>query len=213
MLAMKLIKSLFLFPLVLGAATVPTFLTLQHNSSATASYASQIKATSNEYTPITSFLYYIDETNKTIRIDGFNPFINHPTNINIAPTYDITHQTYTVTGIGENAFYRSDLRNVILPSTIETIGDFAFAQQNVTSLRDDTPENDKDARVVNFDLSQCNNLNKLGDYCFHGCTTGEFLLPTDNHVLSHLGNDAFTSIKFFSDLNFSGFKNVDDIGE
>jgi hypothetical protein len=203
-------KSLLLIPLTISAATTPVFLVAHRN--ATNSKINLNANFENTYTPITNFLYSINEENKTITIDGFNPFISHPTNINIAPTYEITHQVYTVNAIGKNAFFRSDLRNVTLPNTIQTIGNFAFAQQNVVSLRNDTPSDDKNARIVNFDLSQCNNLSKLGDYCFHGCTTGTFLLPNDNHVLTSLGNDTFTSIRFLSDLDFSGFKNATDIG-
>lgn len=50
-------------------------------------------------------------------------------NIEIEPTVRYEGVDYTVTAIADSAFYkRSDLRVVIIPSTIETIGKAAFAE-------------------------------------------------------------------------------------
>ena len=66
-----------------------------------------------------------------IRPDGTADFLSFP----IKPYQDdftvpekIFNNSYTVTGIGENAFYNQQaLKTVFLPNTIETIGDSAFA--------------------------------------------------------------------------------------
>ena len=66
-----------------------------------------------------------------IRHDGTADFLSFP----IKPYQDdftvpekIFNNSYTVTGIGENAFYNQQaLKTVFLPNTIETIGDSAFA--------------------------------------------------------------------------------------
>jgi hypothetical protein len=67
--------------------------------------------------------------------------------------------------------------------------------------------------VVNYNLSKCNNLETIGDYAFHYNTVNKFKLPKNNNKLLSLGEDSFSGIRFWNNLDFSGFKAATTIGE
>jgi hypothetical protein len=83
------------------------------------------------YTSLDQFNYSITQNN-TLSIDGFKN-TDHDLDIDIAPSYTIDNQSYDVTNIGDYAFYRNSLNSVILPSSLQSIGDFSFGEENVVS--------------------------------------------------------------------------------
>ncbi len=87
-------------------------------------------------TPLSSFEYTLDETNKTLTITGFT---GSETEVSIAPTYTVEGVTYTVTTIADEAFYGCEsLTGIVIPDTVTAIGDYAL--YDCTSLTDITVE-------------------------------------------------------------------------
>jgi hypothetical protein len=84
-------------------------------------------------------LYYILNTDKTASVtfstarDGEGN--NYPNLIDITIPETIKDNTYTVTTIGNGAFYNSKIKSIVIPASITSIGNYAFELSNLKSIK------------------------------------------------------------------------------
>lgn len=97
----------------------------------------------------------------TPALTGFYGDDTHFTAVRLPATVEIDGEEYTVTAIGERAFAGSNIAYINLPSTIETIGDYAF--ENATSLAG--------IGVASAYELVPNSVTSLGLGAFKGCTS------------------------------------------
>ena len=104
---------------------------------------------------------------------------------------------YTVTSVGSHAFYRKELRSVQIPSTVKSIGKYAFAEcRNITSIDfGDALESIGDYAFYMaisggmFDLP--NSLETIGEFAFAMCNpNADFIVKNGVHTV---GREAFGS--------------------
>ena len=105
--------------------------------------------------------YIVNDDQKTCTVTGTRDYANWA--LNIPEEID----GYIVTGIADGAFKESDMRLVILPDTIETIGEYAFYKcQSLSHMK----------------LPQ--NVSVIGDYAFYGCTSWKnAIIPSSAHTI------------------------------
>lgn len=104
--------------------------------------------------------YKMNENEKTATIIGHN---NPTGKISIPKTID----GYEITAINEYAFYESELTEIVLPNTIETIGMAAF--YNCSNLEN---------------VSLPNNLISIGSFAFAECTSlTSIYIPTSTQII------------------------------
>lgn len=106
----------------------------------------------------------------------------------IPETVDYDGHTYTVTAIGEEAFYWSDLASVTLPATIDSIKRSAFKSTGLISVK--LPEG----------------LSYIGPYAFNSSKLTELTLPS---TLKKISDHAFFTCYSLAKINFStGLKEI-----
>ncbi len=125
-------------------------------------------------------IYYsiTDATAKTVMITGsglFNTmFSNNKVVIPDKVTYNGT--SYSVTSIGDSAFYKNDLTSIEIPNSVTSIGDFAFYKcTGLTSV------------------TIGNSVTSIGKYAFYYCT-GLTSVTIGNSVTS-IGESAFENCR------------------
>lgn len=93
---------------------------------------------------------------------------------------------YTITSIGDSAFYRCEsLTSITLPEGTTSIGNSAFFQ--CTSL-------------TSVDLSRCTNLASIGDSAFYGCESLTSVDLSRCTNLTSIGKGAFMSCTFLTSI-------------
>lgn len=122
--------------------------------------------------------------------------------LTIPPTILIEGESYTVVGIDDMAFMGcAKLTSVTFPSTLKTIGDYAFAETAVKSVV--LP--DGVSTLGNYAFNKCaslatvslgNSLTAIGDYAFSDCKKLESV--TFGSALETIGERAFASAKISS---------------
>lgn len=76
----------------------------------------------------TTIYYNITGSEAQVTFDRqFAPTESYVSSVTVPKTVNHEGVTYTVTSIGRNAFFSSAVENIILPESITSIGDFAFA--------------------------------------------------------------------------------------
>ena len=148
--------------------------------------------------------------------------------ISILPNFNVDGVTYTVTTIGDYAFTRlNNLNSVVIPSTVETIGNSAFRESKLATVS--IPNSVKSIGNCAFD--DCVNLksidipgsvNDIGFYVFGGCTSLASLTIGEG-VTSISGQSAFqgcisltnleipASLTQIHDLAFAGCSGLEHI--
>lgn len=122
--------------------------------------------------------------------------------LTIPQTILIEGESYTVVGIDDMAFMGcAKLTSVIFPSTLKTIGDYAFAETAVKSVV--LPNGV--STLGNYAFNKCaslatvslgNSLTAIGDYAFSDCKKLESV--TFGSALETIGERAFASAKISS---------------
>ena len=134
----------------------------------------------------TRFLFggvkYTTGSNNTVSVTGVDE-ANLPANVVIPSTVTNGVTTYTVTSIGDNAFYKNwdgglQILSVIIPNTITSIGNYAFKScQSLLSIT--IPNSVKTIGSSAFygcyalssvTIEKGSVLNKIGMYAFYNCT-------------------------------------------
>ncbi|MDE5729269.1 MAG: leucine-rich repeat domain-containing protein [Clostridia bacterium] len=144
----------------------------------------------------------IAEDNEKYFKDG-NCIIERETNILVAGADDVVIPSY-VTAIANSAFYERKIESVVIPNSVETIGNYAFAY--CTSLKS-----------LSFALGS-GNLKVIGEDAFYNCTalTGVRLPDSLREIRSSAfkGCSALTSVTFgYSDGTFGyGASSLESIG-
>jgi len=133
---------------------------------ATPAHAAEVTTTSGGVT------YTADTTNVPAGATATDYASASGSAVMIPPTVEIGGTEYTVTTIGDDAFYSNALTSVTLPNSLTTIGEWAFAANALTSVS--LPET----------------LTTIGDYAFAGNDLTSVSLPD---TLTTIGEWAFYS--------------------
>lgn len=137
------------------------------------------------------------------------------TNIIIPETLD--GQTVTSIIDGNGTFYSKSLTGVKLPSTIETIGKYAFYGNSLFEIDFSNCANLKELRegafsynqITSVDISNCSSLITIGNGAFYSNQIAAFPI---NSVLETIGDYAFGANKLQS-INLSNCDALKTIGE
>lgn len=140
-------------------------------------------------------------TELTIGKNGSNssgPMFNGST-LDLSGTITGTDSTpqYTITSIGDAAFYRCEsLTSITLPEGTTSIGNSAFFQ--CTSL-------------TSVDLSRCTNLTSIGEYAFSGCNALTSVDLSGCTNLTSIGHGSFSRCNALTSITLP--EGVTSIGE
>ncbi|MGN1264072.1 MAG: leucine-rich repeat domain-containing protein [Prevotella sp.] len=129
-----------------------------------------------------------------------NMFADPPVTAVIPATVEADGKTYTVTAIGNSAFYNNLTVSVELPPTIKSIGEYAFCKSKITEIV--IPDSIQEIGDCAF--KNANNLSRvvfpesvkqltIGSMAFNNCICDEINLPEGTTVL---GERAFYNCKF-----------------
>ena len=165
-----------------------------------------------EYTDSNGVVYNLDAENRTATVSDCDGSV---TTVAIPSTVIVEDVSYTVTGLGNNAFsYCRSLTSVQLPATITSIGDFAF--NNCSSLASlDLPTGVTSIGGAAFD--SCSNLKSIviptgvtsiDTSTFFDCSSLETVTIPDG--VTNIGISAFARCKNLTNISIS--KNVTSIG-
>ena len=125
---------------------------------------------------------------------GYNTTIG--ASVNIPPTVEDGPNTYTVTSIGDHAFFtwHGDFTSVTLPNSVTSIGDHAFGDNDLTEVT--LPNSLKTIGNSAFssnhltEVTLPNSVTSIGDGAFSINQLTEVTLPDS---LKTIGNSAFSS--------------------
>lgn len=194
---------------------------------------SEITITINQFIPqiYDYFTFEVNEGEKTVTLTEFNSSLSDSTDIVIPSTVDLVDGvwqdgfTYKVTAIAsgissDGVFYNSGITSIEFPSTLQSIGDYAFYYcsglqelffpKGISSIGDSAFQNCSGLTVV--DLSNCTNLTSIGGNAFYGCrrlTSVDFDACTN---LVSIGDSIFYGCYELTDVNFGGCTNLTSIG-
>ena len=142
-----------------------------------------------------------DSNNKTVEVvyrgSYSNQYDEYSGNVTIPEIVSYNGNTYSVTSIGEDAFFQcSNLTSITIPNSVTNIGDFAF--QCCSGLTSITIPNSVTS-IGNLAFASCSGLNSviignsvtsIGNYAFSGCS-GLASITIGNSVTS-IGFEAFS---------------------
>jgi len=147
--------------------------------------------------------------------DSYGSTASYTGTIEIPASVEYEGTTYAVTGIEDYAFYRSKVTSVTLPTTITSIGAYAF--YNCTSLNGLTLPS-RVTSIGNNAFNGCTSLSELvipsgvtsiGDYTFTGC--GILASVTLPEGITSIGSYAFHECKALAEITIPS--TVTSIGE
>ena len=128
-------------------------------------------------TPATSFTFTYNDTDHTATITGFT---GSETDVIIPSTVNHNGVDYTVTTIGDQAFFGCmTLTSITIPDSVTTIGDSVF--YDCTSLTS---------------ITIPSSVTSIGDSAFYGCSSLTAITIPDS--VTSIGDDAFSRCNFSS---------------
>ena len=181
------------------------------------------------------FTFRVNSDDTTVTLTSFNEDLADTTDIVIPATVSqnasgqwIEGDAYTVTDISNGiyshngVFYNSGITSIDFPSTLETIGNYAFQYCsgltgdldlsnciNLTSIEDNAFEGCS-GLTGDLDLSNCINLTSIGERAFWDCSrlTGELVIPEG---VTSIGRDAFYSCSGLTSIDLSNCTSLTSI--
>ena len=126
-----------------------------------------------------------------------------------------------VSCVGKYAFYNYNLTEVVIPSTMESIGDYAFRYcynlsdinlddaTSLTSIGDNAFDN-CDA-LTNINLGNATSLTSIGKYAFYSCDILSDINLDNATSLTTIGEYAFAYCNTLTDINLSNATNLTSI--
>ena len=160
---------------------------------------------------------YADIDDVSVKVIGYNKELL-PEDLVIPETVE----GKTVTEIGERAFFKTNIKSVIVPQTVTTIGQSAFSTilsltsatilGNITEISNGVfyycphlsevslPDSIKHigdeafgtCRLENFQLPK--NLETIGSYAFRGCGMTQLTIPASLHTIGNHGFDGLYNL-------------------
>ena len=151
--------------------------------------------------------------NGTVEV-GPNPYARD--NVTIPATITDSENTYTVTSIGNDAFWNCHITSVTIPGSVTSIGDYAFWNcSGLTSV--DIP--DSVTSIGNYAFSWCSGLTSvdildgvtsIGYYAFGGCSSlTEVTIPDS---VTSIGGYAFGGCSSLTEVTIPDSVTVIDSG-
>ena len=153
------------------------------------------------------FTFEVNDDKQTVTLTDYDSSLSGSTDITIPATVDLVDgvwqdgNTYTVTAIADGnsstgVFYNSGITSIAFPSTLQSIGNYAFSRSGLTG---------------ELNLGGCTSLTSIGDTAFYGCSglTGELVIPSS---VTSIGSAAFISCSGFTSVDLSGCTSLTSIG-
>lgn len=167
--------------------------------------------------------YFVQDDSESVIITAYECSNNEKRDLVVPTTLQVRigdtneYKTYTVVGIGNEAFKaNNDILSVTLPETVKTIGDYAFAQCSlITSIK--IPANVTSigrfafsgcASLTDLDI-QSDKITEIKDFTFYGCTSLTELTVTAN--IKTVGTGAFNGCASLKSIVFE--EGVQEIGK
>ena len=181
------------------------------------------------------FTFEVNDDGKTVTLTDYNKNLSDSTDVVIPSTVSqnasgewIEGNTYTVTAIANGTsstgvFYNSGITSVTFPSSLTSIGDYAFYRcsgltgalnlgecTSLTSIGDWAFQNCR-GLTGELDLSNCTSLTSIGNVAFRDCSKlTSISLPSS---LTSIGNSAFYSCDGLTgELDLSNCTSLTSIG-
>lgn len=99
------------------------------------SFSSLIISSSANAEDFDGLSYTLDNlTNGQARLDGLSDAGASKTEIDIPATVNFYGQTYSVTSIENSAFYDNYITSLIIPRSVTSVGEYAFASNELTDV-------------------------------------------------------------------------------
>ncbi len=119
-------------------------------------------------------------------------------------------KTYKVTAIGNSAFYNKSMVYVVIPASVERIGNSAFALSTVHTVvfesgsRCSVIDDNAFSKSGIVSLAAPSSLQSIGNAAFDGCSSLTDITFFANSKLSHIGDNAFYNATALARLSFKG---------
>ena len=192
---------------------------------------SGITITINQFIPevYDYFTFDINKDNQTVTLTDYDSSVSNSTDISIPAMVDLVDGvwqdgfTYTVTAITDGGstsgvFYNSGITSIELPSTLQTIGNYAFYScsgltsislpSSLTSIGRYAFSGCSELTSVN--LSGCTSLTSIGESAFGGCSgLTSISLPSS---LTSIEDYAFERCSGLTSVDLSGCTSLTIIG-
>ena len=159
---------------------------------------------------LNKYVFDIDYTTNKATIHGIGdlngvPFLRIPDSVT-----DGTN-TYPVTAIGANAFKGSEIVSVMIPASVETIGDYAFANTRSLTMLSFASDNNTHG-YTQFFVSSTNSLTfvgaskctTIGGHAFEDSAIDSIAIPASVltiGVYAFAGTTSLTSVCTFVTIN------------
>ena len=166
-------------------------------------------APTEEETPPSDFQYVWNGSNGYI-ITGYI----FPNDVVTIPPYINGYPVTSIQGDAGNGVFRPNVTSVTIPTTVTSIGDWAFAVDmalpsvtipgSVTSIGEEAFENCRNLRSVIIS----NGVTSIGEYAFNFCTS--LTSVTIPGSVTNIGHDAFSGCSSLTSAYFEGNAPPDD---
>ena len=171
---------------------------------------SDITITINQFIPqiYDYFTFEVNGDRKTVTLTDYDSSLLDSTDISIPAMVDLVDGvwqdgfTYTVTAITDGGstsgvFYNSGITSIELPSTLQTIGNYAF--YSCSGLTGE------------LNLGECTSLTSIGSDAFYGCS-GLTSISLPSSLIS-IGRYAFSGCSKLASVYLSGCTSLTSIGD
>ena len=139
---------------------------------------------------------------------------NYSGDIIIPETVDYDGKTYSVTSIGEEAFYYcSGLTSVTIGNSVINIGERAFYGSGLTSVTIGNSVTSIGSGAFRFcsgltSVTIPNSVTSIGDYAFYGCSALESIIVEEGNTIYDSRENCNAIIETATNTLIAGFKNT-----